>query len=633
MVKSNNNYNADSIQTLEGLAPFRKSPAMYIGNTSDYGLFHVVKEIVNNSVDEFMNSEVTSNVTITLLTDGGIQIKDNGRGFPHGMIDDTFSILGGCFGKEHTGGKFNNSGTSGYNSSGGMHGIGCKCAAALGKLTKAISYRDGIEESVEFSQGKMLKQITNGKCDKALHGTIVTWYPDPEIFETITFDMKRIEKELCQEYSFLNSGLEFTINNEKEEYTKSYLSHNGIADYIDYLNGNNEYIMKPIILKETEGDFSVEIGIAYNNKYSNTIRLYTNSIPQTKGTHLTGFKTAWTSAINTFAKENKLLKAKDSNLTGSDLEEGQILVINFKMIDPKFDGQIKENLSSTEGRTYVQKLVSNNIQNYFTFDTKGVKNVIEKALGAKKAADAARKAREAAREGKKARKKKVFNPDKLKDAEHLGKDSILLIVEGNSAAASMAVARDTSKYGILGLRGKLINAYTNKAEKLNANEEIQLLLTALGVIPGAYNSKDLRYGKIAICTDSDSDGFNIGMLVMAAIEHFLPEMIDEKRLCWLRSPLWIVKNGKSEEYYYTDEEMNAVRKSGKIKGEVQRNKGLGSLSAEQAHNSMFTDRFQRLDVLEPSEAAIKQLRALMGADVTPRKEFVFNNIDFSTIQE
>ena len=252
----NNNYTAESVQTLEGLTPFRKSPGMYIGSTNEYGLHHIVKEIINNSVDEFLNANCTD-IYITLLKDGGIKIEDNGRGFPHGMLDDTFSILGGCFGKEHTGGKFNNNGDSGYNTSGGMHGIGCKCAAALGIKTIATSHRDGIEEVVEFSQGKMLKQITNGKCDKALHGTCVIWYPDKEIFTTTTeFNLKKIEVELCQEYSFLNSGLRFHIKDEKTNYEKEYYSQNGIKDYLDFLNGNEEYILNPICLSESENNIS-----------------------------------------------------------------------------------------------------------------------------------------------------------------------------------------------------------------------------------------------------------------------------------------------------------------------------------------------------------------------------------------
>ena len=414
-IKDNNNYTAESVKTLEGLTPFRHSPGMYIGSTDSYGIFHIVKEIVNNSVDEALNS-ICRNITVTLLKDGGIRIEDDGRGFPHGMQDETFSILGACFGKEHTGGKFMNDGTSGYNSSGGMHGIGCKCAAALGIKTLAISHRDGIEEIVEFTQGQLVRQITDGKCDKKLHGTIVEWYPDPEIFtQTIEFDKDKIERELCQEYSFLNSGVKFIINDETSGYNKEYYSEHGIKDYLDFLNKGKDYILNPLYLSAEEGDYSIEVGIAYNDNYSPTIKLYTNSVPQTRGTHLTGFKTAWTSAINKFARENGWLKDKDENLTGDDLAEGQILIINFKMINPIFEGQIKENLTSAEGRTYTQKLISGCIYDYLNGCKAEIKNVVQKGLDARKAREAAKKARETARGLNKKKEKALKFDSKLAD--------------------------------------------------------------------------------------------------------------------------------------------------------------------------------------------------------------------------
>ena len=509
-MQNNNNYNADSVQTLIGLEPFRQSPGMYIGDTNEYGLHHIIKEIINNSVDEALNANCTD-INVTLLKDGGIKIEDNGRGFPHGMLDDTFSILGGCFGKEHTGGKFNNSGESGYNTSGGMHGIGCKCAAALGIKTIAISHRDGIEEIVEFSQGKMLKQITDNKCDLSLHGTIVIWYPDPEIFKTTTkFNRDKIEREFCQEYSFLNSGLCFSIKDEKDNYFKEYCSKDGIKDYLDYLNGNEEYILDPICLSAQDGNFSIELGIAYNTKYSNSIRLYTNSIPQQKGTHLTGFKTAWTSAINKFAKDNKWLKANDSNLTGDDLTEGQLLIINFKMIDPVFEGQIKENLTSTEGRTYTQKLISSSIEEYLNYNKSGIKAVVEKALGARKAREAAKKAREAARNGNKKKKKALQFDSKLADCNSKNREKCeIYITEGDSASGNLKTARNNEFQAILPVKGKILNVQKAALEKIQKNAEIMTMIDAFGLsidlktMKLTYNKEDLRYGKIIIMSDAD----------------------------------------------------------------------------------------------------------------------------------
>ena len=238
---------------------------------------------------------------------------------------------------------------------------------------------------------------------------------------------------------------------------------------------------------------------------------------------------------------------------------------------------------------------------------------------------------EATKDIEKNQKKKVFSSDKLKDAEFLGPNATLLIAEGDSALGGLAQGRDYTKYGIMAIRGKILNCLTHPDEKIYQNEEIKLLLSAMNIIPGKYNASKLRYGRLAICTDADSDGYHIGLLIMAALQYLAPEFIKEGRLCWLRSPLYIVTNGKQESYYFTDEEMNAAR--GKIKGEVQRNKGLGSLEPEQARRSMFSDEYQRMDVLQPTPAALCALEQLMGKDVEPRKEFIFNHIDFSEVKE
>lgn len=633
MAQNNNNYNADSVQTLEGLTPFRKSPGMYIGSTDSYGLHHIPKEIVNNSVDEFLNAECTD-IIITLLADGGIKIEDNGRGFPHGMLDDTFSILGGCFGKEHTGGKFNNSGDSGYNTSGGMHGIGCKCAAALGIKTIAISHRDGIEEIVEFSQGKMVKQITDGKCDKSLHGTQVIWYPDPEIFTTTTvFDRKKIETELCQEYSFLNSGLRFHIKDEKDGYSKEYYSENGIVDYLDYLNGNDSYILNPIYLSEAEGNFSIELGIAYNTKYSNSIKLYTNSIPQQKGTHLTGFKTAWTLAINKFARECGWLKEKDANLTGDNLAEGQLLIINFKMIDPIFEGQVKENLTSTEGRTYTQKLISSSIETYLQMHKSEIKDVIDKALVARKAADAAKKARDNAREKNKKKEKALKFDSKLADCNGTDRTKCeIYITEGDSASGNLKMARSREFQAVMPVRGKILNTQKATLDKIQKNAEIMTMIDAFGLtidvknMKVTYKPEDLRYGKIIIMSDADVDGAHIKNLFYTFIWNFCPELILDGYVYAGVPPLYKVTVGKDTYHYIkNDEELEKWRatNSGK-KYTVNRMKGLGEMSVEETEQTL-TDPAQRIIkqiTVEDVRAADVLFDQLMGTGVAARKQYI-----------
>ena len=627
-MQNNNNYNADSVQTLIGLEPFRKSPGMYIGDTNEYGLHHIIKEIINNSVDEALNANCTD-IDITLLKDGGVKIEDNGRGFPHGMLDDTFSILGGCFGKEHTGGKFNNSGESGYNTSGGMHGIGCKCAAALGVKTIAISHRDGIEEIVEFSEGKMLKQITDNKCDLSLHGTTVIWYPDPKIFKTTTkFNRDKIEREFCQEYSFLNSGLRFSIKDERDNYFKEYCSKDGIKDYLDYLNGNEEYILDPICLSAQDGNFSIELGIAYNTKYSNSMRLYTNSIPQQKGTHLTGFKTAWTSAINKFAKDNKWLKANDNNLTGDDLSEGQLLIINFKMIDPVFEGQVKENLTSTEGRTYTQKLISSSIEEYLDYNKNGIKAVVEKALGARKAREAAKKAREAARKPKeKGLKAKMKLSNKFIDCANKNpSERNLLLVEGLSAGSAAVEARNAKTDCIYMLRGKIISPLKTSIDKILANQEMSDIVRVIGAGFGdTFDVSKMNFDKIVITTDMDSDGADIELLLITFFFTYMRPLIEAGKLYRAVTPLYIVKLGKEELYFYTEEEMDKFKATHKNNYEVLRAKGLGELDAADLHKVCFEkQRFKRITISDLQKTKVL-LDTLQGQAVTPRKQFIYDN--------
>ena len=633
MIQQNNNYTAESVQTLEGLAPFRKSPGMYIGSTGEYGLYHIVKEIVNNSVDEFLNGNCVD-IYLTILKDGGIVIEDNGRGFPHGMLDDTFSILGGCFGKEHTGGKFNNKGDSGYNTSGGMHGIGCKCAAALGIKTIAISYRDGIEETVEFSQGKMLKQITNSKCDKNLHGTKVIWYPDKEIFtETTKFNRKKIELELCQEYSFLNSGLHFHIKDENDNYEKEYYSKNGIKDYLDFLNEGDTYILDPICLSETEGDFSIEVGIAYNTKYNSSIKLYTNSIPQSKGTHLTGFKTAWTMAINKFARENGWLKEKDNNLTGENLTEGQLLIINFKMVEPIFEGQVKENLTSSEGRTYTQKLLSNSLVSYLNQNKNGIKNIVDKAILARKAAEAAKKARDAARNIEKKKKDKVLKFDS-KLADCYSKDRMkceIYITEGDSASGNLKQARNNEFQAVLPVRGKILNCQKATLQQIQKNAEIMTMIEAFGLridpktMKVTYDKDDLRYGKLIIMSDADVDGAHIKNLFYTFIWNFCPDLIKDGYVYAGVPPLYKITIGKKYKYLKNDEELEKFRKENKGKKYiVGRMKGLGEMDPDEIEETLIDpdNRIIKQITVEDIESTNVLFEQLMGSGIQARKKFI-----------
>lgn len=497
------NYQANNIKSLDYFEHIRKYPGMYIGSKDAKGLLHCVKEIISNSIDEYLNG-AGNTIKIQILTnsDNGIIIEDNGRGIPHGKHPSGCSVLQACFGIANTGGKFDNAtGESGYNTSGGEHGTGGKAVNALSKKMIVKTRRDGIEEIVEFSKGKFISHKEN-KIDNSITGTYVEFYPDDEVLEETKFNEKAI-KDMVREFSFLCKGLTFFVNDER------FFSKNGLSDYMEYLNPKKDFIAPPIYFEQSEEKFQLEVAIGYNNSYSSTVKLYTNNIPQEKGTHLTGFKTAWTVGLNTFARDNKLLKEKDENLTGSDYEEGMILILNFKMIDPVFKGQNKEELSSSEGRTYVQKLTTNALKDIFLYQKKDIKPIIDKAINARKAREAAKKAREAVRQPKEKKKQFLNLPSKLVDCWSKDRSKCeLFICEGDSAAGGLVEGRDAEYVAIFPVRGKIISSYKNSNEKIFANQEVINLIKAIGldIDPKTnkliYDSKKLRYGKIFLAADA-----------------------------------------------------------------------------------------------------------------------------------
>lgn len=494
-------YNEKSIKTLEPMEHIRKHPGMYLGSKDSAGLLQCVKECISNSIDEFLNGS-GSEVKIITLSNGGISIEDNGRGIPHGKHLSGCSNLQACVGIINTGGKFDNANESGYNTSGGQHGVGVKAVNAVSNKFIAKTRREGLEETVEFSKGNFINYSSN-KIDKNITGTYIEFYPDPEVMETTEFDLDAI-KNMVREFSFLCKGLTFYINNEQ------FYSVNGLADYLDYLNQGKETLTRPIFFEKADGKFQLEVAIGYNNSYSSNIKLYTNNIPQRSGTHLTGFKTAWTSNLNAFARENKILKDKDENMTGSDYDEGMILILNFKMIDPVFKGQAKEELSSSEGRTYCQRLTTEAFKELSISYKKDLTAIITKAISAKKAREAAKKAKEAVR-GKETKKKKALKFDS-KLADCYSKDRVkceLYVVEGDSASGNLKTARNNEFQAVLPIRGKLLNCQKAALSQIQKNAEIMTMIDAFGLtidpknMKITYNPNDLRYGKIIIMSDAD----------------------------------------------------------------------------------------------------------------------------------
>jgi DNA gyrase/topoisomerase IV subunit B len=618
----NKDYGINDIETLSFKDGVRKRIAMYLGSADMQGVYNAIQEIISNSIDEFymgFGSKIEINLNGNL-----VRIRDYGRGVPFGIKEDGSNTLVDIFSKAHTGGKFDD---KVYNSVAGLNGIGAKATCLSSKHFQVISYRDGKSAEARFKEGNLEYYVENTTNEK--NGTVITFELDSEVYnlEPIAINFE-VLCERCKNLSYLTKGLTFELHNtisDKDKVKVTYCAKNGLLDLIKD-NSDAALHTNPVYIELKEGNIQAEIAMMWTKGKEKSFT-FTNGLHQSEGgTSLTGVKTA----ITTFMK-----KQFKGEFDGDMARTGLVYAVACKIPNPSFANQTKTKINNPELRGLCQRATGQALQEFSIRKPNDFKTVVDFLAKEKKAEQAAERARkqvlEAVKDVEKNQKRKVFASDKLKDAEFLGEGSTLLLVEGNSAGASMAVARDVKKYGILSLRGKCINCLSNPEEKIFQNEEIKLLLSAMNITPGKYDPKKLRYGKIAICSDADADGGHIGLLIMAALRYLAPQFIEEGRLCWLRSPLYIVKSGKKESYYFTDEEFNAVR--GKIKGDVSRAKGLGALSESQARASMFSEEFQRMDVLDADPDSLIMLEELMGADVAPRREFVFNKIDFSEVRE
>ena len=627
------NYKATDIKSLDYFEHIRKYPGMYIGSKDAKGLLHCVKEILSNSIDEYLNG-AGSTITVELLKNNGIRITDDGRGIPHGKHSSGCSTLQACFGIANTGGKFDNAtGQTGYNTSGGEHGTGGKAVNALSKKMIVTTSREGLKEIVEFSKGQFISH-NEEKIDSSITGTSVEFYPDPTVLETVVFDVAAIHA-MIQEFSFLCKGLKFIFITEDGK-TEEFYSEHGLFDFMTYLNKDKNLITSPIYFEQEEDKFKLEVAIAYNSSYSSTVKLYTNNIPQEKGTHLTGFKTAWTAGLNTFARENKLLKEKETNLTGSDYEEGMVLILNFKMIDPVFKGQNKEELSSSEGRTYVQKLTSAAMKELFFTNKKDLKTIVDKALNARKARAAAKKARDAVREPK-GKKDKLLNlPTKLVDAWSTKRDTCeLLIVEGDSAAAGLIGARDSEYQAVFPIRGKLINLYKNTSDKVFSNQEVINIIKAIGLEMDnkshklVYDASKLRYGKIILAADADPDGQAIRNLLLTFFWSICPELLTKGHIYVAIPPLFRITTKKNQ-YIYLRDGIELEEYKIQHNGEsylVSRNKGLGEQDPEELGQCLLepeTRNVQQIIVSDYNETS-KLFDIFMGTAVPPRRAYILEH--------
>lgn len=616
-------YGAEQIQVLEGLEAVRKRPGMYIGTTDIAGLHHLVWEIVDNAIDEAMAGEC-SNITLTLNQDGSCTVEDDGRGIPvekhkrtgKSALETVLTVL-------HAGGKFGAEG--GYKVSGGLHGVGVSVVNALSEKTVAEVHRNGKVYRQEYSRGKKITPVEEvGKTDKT--GTMITFTPDKDMFPITEFDYDTIKNRMRQQ-AYLTKGVSVMIVDER--YDKKYKFHfeGGIKSYVQHLNKNKDPIGRVVYVDKELPEGNVEIALQYTNSYQENIFTFANNIHTIEGgMHLTGFRSALTRTINSYARNNSLLKEKEPNLTSEDVREGLTAVISVKLADPQFEGQTKSKLGNAEMRTAVDSVLSEQLMEFLIEHPNDAKSFISKCSLAARARIAAKAARDTVI--RKGALDGMTLPGKLADCS--SKDpskSELFIVEGDSAGGSAKQGRDREFQAILPLRGKILNVEHSRMDRILANNEIKATVIALGVgIGETFDIEKLRYDRVVIMTDADVDGAHIRTLLLTLFYRYFRPLVEQGHIYIAQPPLYKIKQGKSTVYAYTENEkakaLEELDQNKKIT--IQRYKGLGEMNPGQLwETTMNPETRSMLRVtVEDAERADQIFDTLMGTDVPPRKKFI-----------
>ena len=630
-------YTDSDIQVLEGLEAVRKRPGMYIGSTGEKGLHHLVWEIVDNAVDESLAGFCDD---IEVIIDKGdvIEVRDDGRGIPTGINEKTgLSTVETIFTVLHAGGKF---GGEGYKVSGGLHGVGASVVNALSKWLEVKIYRDGNVYFQRFENGghpvEPLKVIDT--CDVDRTGSTIRFEPDETIFrETTHFDYDILYKRL-QEIAFLNKGLRINLYDLREDDKHdTFLYNGGIIEYVGMLNKNKNVLHDDVIYLNGEEDgIMFEVAFQYNDGYNSNIYSFTNNINTYEGgTHEDGVKLALTRVINNYARNAKILKDKDENLSGDDVREGLTMIISCKHPDPQFEGQTKTKLGNSEVKKIASDVFSTGFERYLMENPTVAKTIIEKAMAASRARIAAKKARELVRRNSGLEITAFYG--KLTDCKSKDpSESEIFLVEGDSAGGSAKSGRDYMTQAILPLRGKILNVEKARLDKALSNEEIKTIITAFGTgIGDDFDLSKLRYDKIIIMTDADVDGSHIRVLLLTLFYRFFRPIVEAGHVYAANPPLYKITHGKTIKYVLNDEEKDAYLASlpANVKPEIARNKGLGEMNPEELRVTTMAKETRTLrqitvDDLQEADAAFEKL---MGEEVEPRREFIEKNAGYAIL--
>ena len=629
----NKKYEDDSIQILKGLEAVRKRPGMYIGSTDSRGLHHLIWEIVDNAIDEALNG-FGKKINITLEADGSCTVQDEGRGMPIGQHSSGMNTLQVIFTVLHSGGKFTSEG--GYKTAGGLHGVGASVVNALSKWLVVEVAHDAKLVRMRFEHGdkKIGKLESLGTTNKS--GTKVTFMPDPEVFSTTEFKFDTV-CERAREEAFLLSGIAITVTDKrgKTPVSETFCYDNGLISFLNYLHEDRTVLMAPVLFTGEANNIKVEVAFQYTDDYQENTYSFVNLVRTSDGgTHEVGYKSAFTKAVNDYARKYGLLKEKDKNLEGSDVREGLTSILSVSVHEDllQFEGQTKGKLGTPQAKQAVDAVVSEKLSYWLEENKEQSDNLVRKMMKASLAREAARKAREDARKGKKAGKTEKILSGKLAPAQT--KDATikeLFLVEGDSAGGSAKQGRDSKYQAILPLRGKVLNTEKCTMSEIEKNLELNTLIYAIGAGVGAdFDYKESNYNKIIIMTDADDDGSHIQILLLTFFYRYMRPLVEQGMIYIALPPLYKITKGKQSEYCYTDEELETLKKKFG-KAEVQRYKGLGEMNASQLWETTMDPASRSLIQvgIDDGMLAEKRVSTLMGDKAELRRKWIENNIQFT----